>query len=85
VQNWLKWGDYREAAEFIETIPFTETRTYVFAVLRNAQIYRKLYTSGALAAEPVKEIMEKPAAPTVKKGSGFKRAPVPKKRRVRRR
>ncbi len=81
VQNWLKWGDYREPAEFIETIPFTETRTYVFAVLRNAQIYRKLYTSGALAAEPVKEVMEKPA----KKASSFKRAPVPKKRRVRRR
>lgn len=86
VQNWMKWGEYREPAEFIETIPFSETRNYVFAVLRNAQIYRKLYTSGALAAEPVKETLVTPEKVIrAKKTSGFKRAPVPKKRRIRRR
>ena len=42
---WLTWYDYREAAEFVETIPFTETRTYVQAVLRNAAVYRKLYAN----------------------------------------
>ena len=40
---WLTWGDFREPAEFIETIPFTETRGYVQGVLRNADMYRRLY------------------------------------------
>jgi soluble lytic murein transglycosylase len=40
---WLTWGEFREPAEFIETIPFTETRTYVQVVLRNREIYRRLY------------------------------------------
>jgi len=37
------WNHYREPAEFVEAIPFTETRDYVQAVLRNADIYRRLY------------------------------------------
>jgi soluble lytic murein transglycosylase len=37
------WKMYREPAEFGESIPFTETREYVQAVLRNADIYRRLY------------------------------------------
>jgi len=41
--EWLAWNTYREPAEFVETIPFTETREYVQAVLRNADIYRRLY------------------------------------------
>jgi soluble lytic murein transglycosylase len=41
--EWLGWRDYREPAEFIESIPFTETRDYIQAVLRNADIYRRLY------------------------------------------
>jgi soluble lytic murein transglycosylase len=40
---WQSWYDYREPAEFVETIPFTETRTYVAVVLRNADVYRRLY------------------------------------------
>ena len=40
---WLGWGDFREPAEFIETIPFTETHSYVQSVLRNADVYRRLY------------------------------------------
>jgi soluble lytic murein transglycosylase len=48
VTNWLSWYDYREPAEFIETIPFTETRTYVQAVLRNADVYRRLYGGRAI-------------------------------------
>jgi soluble lytic murein transglycosylase len=43
VNRWLTWAEYREPAEFIENIPFTETREYVQAVLRNADIYRRLY------------------------------------------
>ena len=33
VSQWLTWFDYREPAEFVESIPFTETRDYVQAVL----------------------------------------------------
>jgi soluble lytic murein transglycosylase len=43
VALWLTWYRYREPAEFVETIPITETRDYVQAVLRNADIYRRLY------------------------------------------
>jgi len=41
--TWLSWNQYREPAEFVEAIPFTETRDYVQAVLRNADVYRRLY------------------------------------------
>lgn len=40
---WRSWYEYREPAEFVETIPFTETRNYVAIVLRNADMYRRLY------------------------------------------
>jgi soluble lytic murein transglycosylase len=41
--EWLTWNQYREPAEFVESIPFTETRDYVQAVMRNADVYRRLY------------------------------------------
>ncbi len=43
VLNWRNWSTYREPAEFVESIPFTETRNYVQSVLRNADVYRRLY------------------------------------------
>lgn len=43
VSDWLNWATYREPAEFVENIPFTETRDYVQAVMRNADMYRRLY------------------------------------------
>jgi soluble lytic murein transglycosylase len=43
VDLWRTWAAYREPAEFVENIPFTETRTYVQAVLRNAWMYRRIY------------------------------------------
>ena len=43
VVEWMAWSSYREPAEFVESIPFTETRDYVQAVLRNAEMYRRLY------------------------------------------
>jgi soluble lytic murein transglycosylase len=45
VAQWSTWAEFREPAEFIETIPYTETREYVQIVLRNADIYRRLYGS----------------------------------------
>jgi soluble lytic murein transglycosylase len=47
VDRWSTWGPFREQAEFIETIPFIETRNYVEIVLRNADVYRRLYESPA--------------------------------------
>jgi soluble lytic murein transglycosylase len=52
VREWSTWATYREAAEFIESIPFNETRDYVQAVLRNADFYRELY-SGKPIPQPV--------------------------------
>ena len=43
VQDWLGQGKYRDPQEFVESIPFTETREYVQAILRNADVYRQLY------------------------------------------
>jgi soluble lytic murein transglycosylase len=43
VDRWMTWNDFREMAEFVETIPFTETRGYVQSVMSNAQMYRRLY------------------------------------------
>ncbi len=43
VEAWLAIGKYRDAQEFVESIPFTETREYVQAVLRNATLYKRLY------------------------------------------
>jgi soluble lytic murein transglycosylase len=43
VDDWLGQGKYREPQEFVESIPFTETREYVQAIMRNANVYRQLY------------------------------------------
>jgi soluble lytic murein transglycosylase len=43
VLGWLGTGSYHEPAEFVESIPFNETRVYVQSVLRNAEVYRRLY------------------------------------------
>ncbi|MFL6353820.1 MAG: transglycosylase SLT domain-containing protein [Bryobacteraceae bacterium] len=40
---WRTWGPFREESEFIETVPFHETRGYIQIVLRNADVYRRLY------------------------------------------
>jgi soluble lytic murein transglycosylase len=43
VGEWLSIGHYRDPQEFVESIPFTETREYVQAIMRNANVYRQLY------------------------------------------
>lgn len=66
VDAWLEWYDYREPAEFVETIPLSETRGYVQAVIRNAEIYRRLYGSDA---------------PEVRSTSGSTRRSIPSRAR----
>jgi soluble lytic murein transglycosylase len=43
VDDWLSQGKYRDPQEFVESIPFTETREYVQAILRNASVYKQIY------------------------------------------
>jgi len=50
VTQWLTWSHFREPAEFVETIPIAETRNYVQSVLRNADVYRRLYGTPLAAA-----------------------------------
>jgi soluble lytic murein transglycosylase len=46
VDTWRGDGHYRDVEEFVESIPFTETREYVQAIMRNAAIYKQLYGPG---------------------------------------
>jgi soluble lytic murein transglycosylase len=43
VQDWVSNGNFKDSPEFVESIPFTETREYVQAIVRNAAVYRQLY------------------------------------------
>jgi soluble lytic murein transglycosylase len=43
VDDWRQSGHYRDIQEFVESIPFTETREYVQAIVRNAKVYERLY------------------------------------------
>ena len=43
VSEWLKQGPFEDIAEFVESIPFSETRGYVKSVIRNQWIYTELY------------------------------------------
>ena len=42
VTDWQSIGNYKGNDEFVESIPFTETRDYVQAIIRNEMIYREL-------------------------------------------
>jgi soluble lytic murein transglycosylase len=42
VTDWQGAGSYKGIDEFVESIPFTETRDYVQSILRNEAIYREL-------------------------------------------
>jgi len=43
VETWRSSGSYRDIEEFVESIPFTETREYVQAIVRNAEVYKRVY------------------------------------------
>jgi len=62
VRDWVQQYGYTDPAEFIENIPFSETRDYVQAVLRNGQVYRELYgKEKAVLATDVADDSEVPA------------------------
>jgi soluble lytic murein transglycosylase len=45
VEDWQASGPYSGIDEFVESIPFTQTREYVQAILRNIEIYREIDAS----------------------------------------
>ena len=66
-KDWSTWGEFREPAEFVETVPFTQTREYIQIVLRNADIYRQLYAAPLAAA--IKSQPPPPAGYPIQMGS----------------
>ena len=66
VDDWKGIGNYHGMDEFVESIPFTETREYVQAIIRNEDIYRELDKAGApaiaqqVAAAPGKQGISAP-------------------------
>ncbi|MBI5280457.1 MAG: transglycosylase SLT domain-containing protein [Candidatus Solibacter usitatus] len=65
IPSWHGWADTLEPSEFVETIPFAQTRDYVQIILRNADFYRWIYGSEpSPAVEPAvqpKRASAKPA------------------------
>jgi soluble lytic murein transglycosylase len=60
VKTWLANGPYGSLPEFVESIPFTQTREYVEAIMRNREMYRRLY--GPPEAGPAKDATTIPNA-----------------------
>jgi soluble lytic murein transglycosylase len=56
VKQWLTWADFREPAEFVETIPYAQTRNYVQIVLRNAELYRRIYAPSAVTEKTARAV-----------------------------
>ena len=50
VADWRGHSNFRDVPEFVESIPFTETREYVQAIVRNAVMYRRLYSDAVQSA-----------------------------------
>ena len=51
VKAWTGMDLTLDSEEFIEEIPFTETRNYVKLVLRNEMLYRRLYHQSSVAVD----------------------------------
>ncbi len=47
VEDWQASGPYSGIDEFVESIPFTQTRDYVQSILRNIEIYREIDSTSA--------------------------------------
>jgi soluble lytic murein transglycosylase len=56
VALWRGWSPASESFEFVETIPFRQTRDYVQIIERNAELYREIYdgtpADGSQTAKP---------------------------------
>jgi soluble lytic murein transglycosylase len=43
IRNWIAVNNYKDIPEWVESIPYTETREYVQSILRNREVYRAVY------------------------------------------
>lgn len=59
--RWRKWSEFREPPEFVETIPFQQTRDYVQIIVRNVDVYRWLYDGEVVANEAEPVVAQRPA------------------------
>ncbi len=60
VKDWMSKFSSEESATFLESIPFSVTRVYVEAVLRDAAVYRELLTTSPDFAPCPGEISSRP-------------------------
>jgi soluble lytic murein transglycosylase len=72
VKQWTSGETFREPAEFVESIPFNETREYVQSVMRNAAVYRQLYTSQTPPPQPANALTSTHAVATSAPAAGSK-------------
>jgi soluble lytic murein transglycosylase len=56
VLDWETAGPYRGIDEFVESIPFTETREYVQAILRNEETYRAIDSAAGTHQDAVAKV-----------------------------
>ena len=61
VQDWEAAGPYQGMDEFVESIPFTQTREYVEAILRNIETYKAIDASVGTEAAAASGNMESTA------------------------
>lgn len=45
VHQWMSSGDYKDMPEWVESIPYSETRDYVEGIVRNREMYRAIYAA----------------------------------------
>lgn len=43
IRNWIALNNYKDVPEWVESIPYTETREYVQGIMRNREMYRAIY------------------------------------------
>ena len=55
VVDWQSAGPYGGMDEFVESIPFTQTREYVQSILRNVEIYREIDATANAPSKTAKE------------------------------
>ena len=65
VTDWKRGRPYHGMDEFVESIPFTETREYVQAIVRNEMIYRDL---AAHHTGPARQTLRQPNQAALPKG-----------------
>jgi soluble lytic murein transglycosylase len=59
VVQWTAGQNYLETPEFVESIPFTETREYVQIVIRNSEVYRSVYGLAPAGEQPTQARLTK--------------------------